>query len=145
MIPKHMREKYNAHISSARWKEIRERLVMSTYHNDSERYDLSRGHFYCQKCWWNFHKNELEVHHLHYNTLGKETRKDLAVVCNPCHRKLDQIRAEEGEAASIRAYEDAAFDGWASKVYGEDWADYYDTLYDKFYEWREMKNEEEWY
>jgi len=50
------------------------------------------------------------------------------------------------EAASQQAYEDAAFDGWASKVYGEDWADYYDydVLYDEFCEWREMKNEEEW-
>lgn len=33
-------------------------------------------------------KENLQVHHLHYDTLGKETAKDLAVVCLTCHEDL---------------------------------------------------------
>ncbi len=27
------------------------------------------------KCLWNFHKHELEIHHLYYDTFGNETPK----------------------------------------------------------------------
>lgn len=147
MIPNHMRAKYNVHISSPEWKKKREKMVQSTYHNDSEKYDLSRGHFYCERCGWNFHKHELEVHHLHYNSLGRESSQDLAVVCSLCHHELDKIRAEKGKAASQEAYDNAAFEGWALKVYGEYWWERWDLeyLYEEFEEWREKKNEEEWY
>ena len=30
----------------------------------------------------------LEVHHLHYNSLGREKNRDLEVLCHDCHSKL---------------------------------------------------------
>lgn len=32
------------------------------------------------------HFNRMEIHHLHYNTLGKEERGDLICLCNNCHQ-----------------------------------------------------------
>jgi 5-methylcytosine-specific restriction endonuclease McrA len=36
----------------------------------------------CQECG---NKNGLQVHHKHYNTLGRETQNDVIVVCSGCH------------------------------------------------------------
>ena len=145
MIPRAMRKAYEAHIGSDRWKELRDRMVLSTYHNDKRYHDLERGNFRCQYCDWNFHKNELEVHHLHYDTLGNESRKDLAVVCKVCHAVLDKIRAREAEESSIQAYHDAGLDAWASKKYGPDWIAYHDYTYvqEEYEVWAQAKDEEE--
>ena len=33
-------------------------------------------------------KKATQVHHLHYNTTGNESSKDLLVVCSSCHEKI---------------------------------------------------------
>lgn len=38
----------------------------------------------CQKCGY---RNNLTVHHKHYQTLGRERDKDLIVLCWKCHQK----------------------------------------------------------
>jgi len=143
MVTRAMRKRYEAHIASPKWKKIREEAILSTYQlvpvNDPE-----RGNFHCEYCQWNFKKTELEVHHLIYDSLGNEKRTHLAVVCSDCHEKLDKIRATEGERKSREALDEARFDGWATKVYGEDWYEIYDPsdLYDEFCEWLERQPDE---
>lgn len=143
MIPKDMREKYAAYIASPKWKRIREKAILSTY-RDIPVHDPEWGHFHCEYCQWNYKKDELEVHHLTYDSLGNEKRSHLAVVCSKCHRILDELRARKGEQKSSEAFEEARFNGWAEKVYGEDWYNIYDPsyLYDEFIEWIERRPDE---
>lgn len=151
MIPKHMRDQYTAYIASPAWKQLRNEMVESTYISDGEAgrdgWDLARGRYRCQNdpdCGWNFHNHELEVHHLHYDTLGHESPSDLVVVCKSCHEKLDRKRAREGRRKSLEAYEEAGFQAWAEKVYGEGWAMYHEEseVWEAFLEWLEEKDED---
>jgi len=150
MIPLPMRNAYNAYINSPAWKKLRDERIEATYISDAEAardgLDLEQGRYRCQKCSWNFEKKELEVHHLHYETLGCEKPWDLAVVCKGCHEKLDKVRAEEGRRKSQDAYEEAGFQAWSEKVYGEDWAMWKDPAraWDEFCEWLEEKGEDGW-
>lgn len=143
MIPKNMRQKYNTYISSPRWKDIREKVIRSTY-QEVPNHDADRGHFHCEKCQWNFQKDELKVHHLNYDRLGNEKRSDLAAVCTKCRKELYEIRAKKGRDKSNEALEDARFEGFAIKKYDEDWRDYYDPseVYEEFLDWLDSK--EDW-
>lgn len=53
--------------------------------------------------------NPLVVHHIHYETLGRETRDDVMVLCPRCHRleheRWSANQYREAEAAIVRAYE----------------------------------------
>ena len=151
IIPARLRNAYNAYINSSAWKKLRGELIEATCITDAEaekdELDLERGRYRCQKCGWNFSKKELEVHHLRYDNLGCESSWDLAVVCRDCHEKLDNVRAEEGRRKSSEAYEEAGFQAWAEKVYGEDWAWWKDQarVWEEFCEWLEDKRDDEWY
>ncbi len=46
----------------------------------------------CEKCG---SLNDLQCHHLHYRTLGRETRKDIQVLCGICHMKVHNITPPE--------------------------------------------------
>ena len=138
MIPRNMKIFYDAYITSQKWREIREKAIQSTYWQNPV-HDPDWGHYYCEYCRWNFHKNELEVHHLTYDSLGNEARGDIAVVCSCCHEKLDKVRARKGEQNSREALYEARFNGWATKVYGDEWHNTHDPsdLHDEFCEWLE--------
>lgn len=41
----------------------------------------------CEACGRKFYQFQLEAHHLHYRTVGKESPWDLLIVCRECHRK----------------------------------------------------------
>lgn len=142
-----MQEAYNRYIASPQWKKIRSKLIEETYSTDCPDQIEIHGNYRCQKCEWFFSKNSLEVHHLHYNNLGRERREDLIVVCHKCHVKLDNDRAREGRQRSDDALEDARFCGWASAKYGEDWESWCDIerLAEEFDEWAERKDDEEYY
>ncbi len=118
------RDRYNAVISSKRWRDIR-----------VERIHLAGGK--CEQCGCN---RRLELHHKTYERLGEELPEDLQVLCRQCHAVADAERAEEGERRSEDALRDARFAGWARKVYGEEWhhGDVTD-MYDRFVEWVDRK------
>jgi len=147
MIPHHMRYAYERYISSKEWENKRDYLIEKTYSTEYPELSEHRGNYRCQKCLWFFQKNQLEVHHLHYERLGNEREEDLLVVCERCHKKLDKIRAREGRQRSDDALDNARFYGWASAKYGEDWESWCDIerLAEEFDEWAERKDEEEYY
>lgn len=146
MIPRDMRERYERCIASNKWKAIRERALEKSYNADAPASEIY-GNYRCQKCQWYFKKDQLEVHHRHYQTLGNEQLDDLMVLCTRCHKHQDEVRAAEGRRRGEDALEEARFAGWATKVYGEDWMLKYDPsdLADEFYDWVERKESEDYW
>ncbi len=63
------RQRYEDYLRSPHWIKFRRRLLQQ------------RG----AKCEWCGARKRLEVHHLHYRTLGQETSVDVAVLCYKCH------------------------------------------------------------
>jgi len=74
-------------------------------------------------------KEIFQIHHKHYATLFHERFKDVEVLCISCHRKADKDRKYW-----------AAYETWAYKKYGENWA-YCDdeSLRDEFDAWLDSK------
>jgi 5-methylcytosine-specific restriction endonuclease McrA len=91
----------------------------------------------CQTC---RSSGPLELHHLHYDTLGMESSDDVMILCHQCHEEADLEREEE---ARDRLYQ-ARLNGWASKVYGEGWDLREDSaeVEERFEEWLEQKESE---
>lgn len=72
-------EKYREAITSAHWKELRK-----------VKYRAQQGR--CSGCKRYHHLRELELHHFHYETLGKENPSDVTLVCKFCHWIADRRR-----------------------------------------------------
>ena len=120
---RHSKE-YNDYINSPQWRALRKRVIKR------------RGQK-CQRC-----RNEtetLELHHKHYETLGKECWKDLLLLCPRCHKIKDQERQKEVDADQYNR----RFEAWAGKVYGDDWEHEHDRaeLEDAFDDWLLWKEE----
>jgi 5-methylcytosine-specific restriction endonuclease McrA len=123
---KHTAE-YEKYLRSSRWKKFR--LEIMEYRA-----------FRCQDCLVMGSKYTLQVHHLHYDTLGKEMPDDVLVLCYSCHKKADDERKEEArEELEDRLYE-ARLDGWVYKVYGG-WAlaPSYSVAAQEFEDWLDRK------
>jgi 5-methylcytosine-specific restriction endonuclease McrA len=103
---------YREYMQSQAWRDLRVDRI-------------EHAGFRCERCGVEGTWSSLQVHHLHYETLGEEEYDDLKVVCIPCHEIEDEERAARTEAA---VYE-KRLDGWATKVYGEYW--YEDLDYDE--------------
>jgi 5-methylcytosine-specific restriction endonuclease McrA len=118
---------YDEYMASARWHAIRE-------------WALALHGRRCQECGATA---GLEVHHLHYDTLGRERPEDLRVLCWRCHEAADRTRAGEARHRSEEALHEARLDGWASKKYGEDWAESGDAeeIEEEFEEWLEERDD----
>ncbi len=111
--------KYLAYLESDRWALQRTAA-------------LARASYRCSTCG---SPVDLEVHHLTYERLGEELPQDLTVLCGKCHTRLHR---QENE----RRRHNARLDGWASKVYGEDWADLDpDSIAEEFDMWLEDRDE----
>jgi 5-methylcytosine-specific restriction endonuclease McrA len=68
---------YKEYLKTEHWKEIRSKKKIKKHH--------------CAICG---SKENLQVHHLNYDCLWKETTEDLRVLCNKCHElahKLEPI------------------------------------------------------
>ena len=79
---------------------------------------LKHAGYRCQRCGRARLPSKLHVHHIDYESLGQETFADVRVVCaDTCHPLEDEDRADETRQ---RVY-NARLEGWARKVYGEDW------------------------
>jgi 5-methylcytosine-specific restriction endonuclease McrA len=88
----------------------------------------------------------LSLHHKTYARLGKELAEDLELLCNACHESADKERRKKVEhAAKSRAWS-RRLNGWATKVYGENWEDYqdYDAVEEEFQEWLESREEDDY-
>jgi len=72
-----MPAEYNAYMNSNEWRKKRqERLTLDGYQ--------------CQMCG---SKDHLEVHHVSYERLGKETMDDLITLCFTCHNKIHSAQS----------------------------------------------------
>lgn len=127
--PKPWRQMYSEYIRSARWKRKR-----------AHRIYLSGGE--CESCGTSVRESNLEVHHLHYETLGRELMSDLEVLCKPCHDKADRARESESKQRASDALWEAQLNGWATKVYGELWfLRGYDRISYEFVKWLDKKEQ----
>jgi 5-methylcytosine-specific restriction endonuclease McrA len=110
---------------------------------------IERNAFTCQRCCrrppdgidaYAF----FDVHHKHYDTLGHEQAGDLEVLCKDCHRQADMEREAEAQRRASEALYGARLDGWASKVYGEDWEDSCDPdqVEEEFDAWVERQDDQ---
>ena len=62
---------------------------------DKRDYILKLGNYTCEKCLKSKEKYPrliLNVHHIHYNSLGNEGRHDLMILCSKCHKKEHGIK-----------------------------------------------------
>lgn len=69
-------ERYRHHMASDQWRATRQRLI-------------GRAGKRCHRCGA---RVNLQLHHLHYKTLGEERDHDLEVLCKWCHEKADEQR-----------------------------------------------------
>lgn len=99
---------YSDYLRSSEWKKKRKAAV-------------KQAHGICQRCGRTEYSRRIEVHHRTYERLGRELPEDLEVICVECHRYADAERAEETENRRLDNLWEARLDGWATKVYGEDW------------------------
>jgi 5-methylcytosine-specific restriction endonuclease McrA len=75
------RHDYNCHIGSAEWKRFRSEVIKQ------------RGNR-CERC--GQVSASLELHHLHYHSLGSEQPEDAELLCPECHKRADEARAAKG-------------------------------------------------
>jgi HNH endonuclease len=77
---RHLRkhDDYNCHIGSTDWKRFKRELIKQ------------RG-YRCERC--GQVSAPLELHHLHYHSLGSEQPKDVELLCPKCHKGADEARA----------------------------------------------------
>lgn len=142
-----MRTEYEKYISSPQWKARRASLIEKTFNTNLEKSNGDKNKQYeCQRCHWNFMKNDLEVHHLTYKNICNEQDEDLIVVCRRCHKDLDKIRSFKSQEKSYNKLYMARLYGWASKKYGEDMLHCYDIpeLAEEFDRWLEKKSYDCW-
>jgi hypothetical protein len=111
-------ERYEAYLQTPAWKSRREEK-------------LYKAGYKCEKCGRQGKYARLEVHHLHYKTLGHESLYDLQVLCKSCHKRADELREYEIESNFLvqRAHcqsEWGPFNRWATARWGRNWHFDYD-------------------
>ena len=121
------RAAYARVIGSARWRELRQRLI-ATRGPRCER---------CRKTWAPGYRPKLALHHKTYERLGYERDEDVELLCGCCHERADM---ERQGAAAVARYS-ARVNGWASKVFGVDWnADRdFESVAEAFDAWAERR------
>lgn len=119
------RARYNAHIKSARWKNMN---LCRLRGGRCERCPSTLG---------------LELHHKTYERLGRELMSDLEILCSSCHAKADKERENVGIVKSRIALEEAGLNTFATKKYGDDWQYYCEEerVSEEFDSWLENKVE----
>ena len=97
----------------------------------------------CQRCGRQGSVSTLHVHHKTYERLGNELPQDVMVLCSECHKEEDAARRVRVQVARDRDRFVRRLNAWATKVYGENWADYkdFDVVEDEFCEWLRRREE----
>lgn len=89
---------YHAYIASPEW----------TAKADQMRATRPRGD--CERCLRRPLGGPLQVHHLHYRTLGDESPRDLVVVCGPCHEGAHADPVVQAELEQLASHHPHSWD-----------------------------------
>ena len=77
-MPRRIWRTYEEYLQSWDWVRLRNR-------------EFARTDYRCEGCGFHGTDKQLEVHHLHYETLGREQVGDVQVLCKRCHRHAHGI------------------------------------------------------
>jgi 5-methylcytosine-specific restriction endonuclease McrA len=103
-------DRYDQHISSPQWKNLKRKVIEQ------------RGNR-CERC--GRESASLELHHVHYRSLGSEQPEDVELLCRECHTAADEARA-----AKSRPKRDDPQEGLIVGVDGDHWGKFDpDTIY----------------
>ncbi len=75
-------ERWQARIRHPSWEQKRQDFL---WYTDA----------HCERCETRQQPKDLQLHHLHYDTLWYENNSDLELLCPSCHREADRERADE--------------------------------------------------
>lgn len=110
-------EEYERALKSDHWKQLRQDALDDTG-------------FMCEECKApNSDTLRLQLHHLHYKTLGKETLGDVAILCPPCHQYADRLRQEEQALAAEVMHKRSRVNGWAKNRWGDNWQKFVNPVF----------------
>jgi hypothetical protein len=88
---RHRRQQWRRHywdmLKSERWKQLRAEIIAETGGS-------------CEACGY-LGRNRLHLHHKHYRTLGRETRRDVQLLCSWCHKKADAARVRTTQGSRL--------------------------------------------
>ena len=70
--------KYDDYLQSTHWLDIRKAMLRK--HGNT-----------CQKCKRKYLEHHLNIHHLHYSSIGEERLSDLLLLCRECHEKESSV------------------------------------------------------
>src|SRR5438128_393050 len=90
---------YRARIASSGWERMRIERIAASYGK-------------CEGC-RRYLPNELQLHHLHYRTLGNEQPEDLDLLCRKCHERADASRRVDVFRQQMRRHQ-ARVMAWAA-------------------------------
>ena len=88
LIEKFKYVNYEEYLLSPEWKEFRKIAIKQVNGK-------------CQNCSSN---EKLQIHHIHYRTLGKEQMSDVNVLCGTCHLKLHEIGKQDYRYLRMNKY-----------------------------------------
>jgi hypothetical protein len=123
--------KYKQVLSSKRWKDLKKDYI-DCYGNK------------CGDCGISGFSRRLELHHIDYRNLGKETIDDVALLCPECHRKEDAERAQYNEIERQCKLDAKIFNAIFNKAWDTHWDNlvrergYGDGVY--HYEWIKFRH-----
>ena len=70
------KEQYQRYLKTPHWRNFRDRVLLRC---------VVAGRYKCETCGDLFGRSEMEVHHKHYKTVGRERPIDVQVLCGGCH------------------------------------------------------------
>jgi len=76
LISRHYKKVYHSYLNTKEWHDKRNKM-------------LKYANYKCSRC---ENTENLQIHHLNYNTIGDESLSDLEVVCVSCHKKTHKIK-----------------------------------------------------
>lgn len=125
------------------WKQEYDEYIRSKEWKIKCQKALERAGNKCEKCGRDKYSVKLVVHHLTYDHFKNEPPEDLLVVCaKNCHFIEDKHREKRTEKRNYERLQEARFQGWVRKVYGEGYVcNDEDALYQEFLDWLESIDE----
>lgn len=110
---------YLASITSERWKKLK--LIIFN--------EIKQDETGCEECGVILESvNDYDLHHIHYDTIGEESRDDVMLVCRDCHYYLDR---EREESQAIKTFAIKKYGSW----HEHEWS----FLRNEFEKWKEWK------
>ena len=95
--------KYAAYLESSHWIEFR----LSVLKKKSRCSNCGISRILCRF----LYGSDLELHHLHYRTLGREAMGDVLVLCRGCHEVEEQYKISSARVP----YSKVIFHGWPER------------------------------